>query len=157
LVEWLRENVEGSPIIVEAIAPIYHWTGRFSQYTGLPAVIGWDWHQTQQRWGYAGEVSERRLDTQRFWGDPDPEQALAYLRKYNVSYVVVGTEEVAMYPQGLAKFRDMEGLTPVFERGQYVIYRVDQSKMPVPSFETVTIDGETSTTARPIGASPTSP
>ncbi|MGH2608203.1 MAG: DUF2298 domain-containing protein, partial [Tepidiformaceae bacterium] len=132
LVDWLRENVEGTPVIVEAIAPLYHWTGRFSQYTGLPAVIGWDWHQTQQRWDYGGEVSERRFDTTRFWAGEDPEFALGYLRKYNVSYVVVGTEEVAMYPRGIEKFRAMDGLTEVFRRGEYAIYRVDQAALPAP-------------------------
>jgi YYY domain-containing protein len=147
LIEWLRENVEGTPVIVEAIAPLYHWTGRFSEYTGLPAVIGWDWHQTQQRWDYGGEVSERRLETGRFWAENDSDFARSYLRKYNVSYVVVGTEEVAMYPGGIQKFRTMDELAEVFRQGDYVIYRVDQSALPMPSFDAVTIESDTTNTA----------
>ena len=130
LIEWLRANVEGSPVIVEAVGPLYHWTGRISEYTGLPAVIGWDWHQIQQRTDYAGLVQERRFETERFFMDPSVEAARAYLRKYNVSYVVVGTEErVHGTPEGLAKFAAMEALTEVFRDGLNAIYQVDQPQL----------------------------
>jgi uncharacterized membrane protein len=133
LIDWLRENVQGSPVIVEAVGPLYHWTGRISENTGLPAVIGWDWHQIQQRTDYAGLVQERRSDTERFWKDPTIAGANNYLRKYNVSYVVVGTEERAYAtPAALAKLDIMPALTQVFSVGEYRIYRVDQGKLPAP-------------------------
>lgn len=133
LIEWLRENVEGSPVIVEAVGPLYRWTGRISEYTGLPTVIGWDWHQIQQRTDYAGLVAERRNETEVFFRDPGVEFAEGFLRKYNVRYVIVGTEErVHGSEPGLAKFETMDALTAVFRDGENVIYEVDQSKLPVP-------------------------
>jgi uncharacterized membrane protein len=133
LIRWLRENVEGSPVIVEAVGPLYHWTGRISVNTGLPAVIGWDWHQTQQRWDYSHLVQERRRATQAFFVSGDERAAELYLRKYNVSYVVVGTEELAYgTAEGLAKLATMDALTEVFRSGDYVIYRVDQTKIAPP-------------------------
>ncbi|MCX5901095.1 MAG: DUF2298 domain-containing protein, partial [Proteobacteria bacterium] len=48
-IQWLQEHGRGLPVIVEAHAPEYHWGSRFSIYTGLPVVIGWAWHQRQQR------------------------------------------------------------------------------------------------------------
>jgi uncharacterized membrane protein len=132
LVEWLRENVEGSPVIVEAIGPLYHWTGRISMLTGLPAVIGWDWHQTQQRWDYGGLVQLRRSETQQFWQSGDEAYAEYYLRKYNVRYVVVGTEEMAFAsPDGLAKLERMAALEEVFREGEYAIYQVEQAALPI--------------------------
>ncbi len=128
LIEWLRNNVKGSPVIVEAVGPLYHWTGRISWNTGLPTVIGWDWHEVAYRTAYTSLVEARRADTARFYTDANPEFAASYLRKYNVSYVVVGTEEQTFGTAfGLAKFDQMPQLTAVFRNGGSVIYRVDRA------------------------------
>ncbi len=131
LIQWLRDNIKGSPVVAEAIGPLYRWTGRISWTTGLPAVIGWDWHQVQQRGDYSSLVTARRQDTERFFSDPDVGLAEGYLRKYNVSFVVVGTmEQVYGTPGGLAKFARMPELTEVFRSGPSAIYAVDQAKLP---------------------------
>ncbi len=130
LITWLRENVQGSPVIAEAVGPLYHWTGRISEYTGLPAVIGWDWHQVQQRTDYQPLIDRRRVDMASLYTTSSTDLANQYLRKYNVSYLVVGTEEVLRgTDEGLAKFDTMPALSRVFSSGDYRIYRVDQSRL----------------------------
>jgi YYY domain-containing protein len=130
LIRWLRTNVKGSPIVAEAVGPLYSWTARIANNTGLPAVVGWDWHQMQQRTDYDVLVQRRRGDTQQFFSDPRVDVAVDYLRRYNVSYVVVGTEErVYGTEAGLAKFARMPGLTEVFRSGPNAIYQVDQSHL----------------------------
>ncbi|MBK6320080.1 MAG: phospholipid carrier-dependent glycosyltransferase [Dehalococcoidia bacterium] len=125
LIEWLRNNVEGSPVIVEAVGPLYRWTGRISEYTGLPAVIGWDWHQVQQRTDYSEQIQKRRFETEQFYRVPDQAYAMSYLEKYNVRYVVVGAEERFHGSDvGIAKFAQMPGLEEVFRSGNDAIYRV---------------------------------
>ena len=125
LIDWLRYNVEGSPVIVEAVGPLYRWTGRISQYTGLPTVIGWDWHQVQQRTDYGELIQKRRFDTEQFYRLPDQQYAMSYLEKYNVRYVVVGAEERYHGTDvGIAKFAQMPGLEEVFRNGEDAIYRV---------------------------------
>jgi hypothetical protein len=133
LIQWLRQNVEGSPVIVEAVGPLYSWSARISVNTGLPTVIGWDWHQVQQRTDYLNLVQQRRRDTALFYSVPDLDFAEQYLRRYNVSYVIVGTQERAYgTPDGLAKFESIPALEPVFRDGQSVIYHVDQDALPLP-------------------------
>jgi YYY domain-containing protein len=125
LIDWLRNNVRGSPVIAEAVGPLYHWTGRMSEYTGLPAVIGWDWHQIQQRMDYQDLIQQRRFETEQFYKSPDAASASRYLVKYNVRYVVVGTEERYHGTEaGLAKLDRMPELEKVFTSGPYAIYKV---------------------------------
>ena len=125
LIDYLRNEVEGSPVIVEAVGDLYRWTGRISWYTGLPAVIGWDWHQIQQRTDYADQIQRRRQDTEQFYETPDAGFASSYLSRYNVRYVIVGAEERFQgTPEGIAKFAAMTDLEEVFRSGEDRIYRV---------------------------------
>jgi YYY domain-containing protein len=130
LIRWLRENVEGTPVIAEAAGPLYHWTSRMSWNTGLPTVVGWDWHEVAYRTDYEHLVQLRRFETVRFYRDPSVAFARDYLRKYGVAYVVVGTTEHALgSPEGIAKFAAMPELSPVFVSGENVIYEVDQEAL----------------------------
>ena len=116
-IEWMQENVEGSPVIIEGLTDLYRWGNRVSIYTGLPAVIGWDWHQRQQRVKYASSVSERRDEIDRFYDTPLRSSALKTLNKYQVKYVYIGELERAKYHSvGISKFKNMaaDGLVQVY-------------------------------------------
>ena len=104
-------------MIIEGLSDQYRWGNRVSIYTGLPAVIGWDWHQRQQRVGYAYTVSARRVEVDQFFTSTLRLDALEVLDKYNVKYVYVGEMERAKYrEQGLKKFDRMvtDGLVQVY-------------------------------------------
>jgi len=124
---WMRENVEGTPVIVEGQTPNYRWGSRFSIYTGLPTVIGWDWHQKQQRASFGNMVDDRGRELKEFYSSPSIDSAVNFLRKYRVSYVIVGQVEQLYYPaEGIAKFAQMNGreLELVYENPKVQIYRV---------------------------------
>ena len=126
-IEWLRQNVEGSPVILEANTPTYRWGGRVSIYTGMPSVVGWQWHQQQQRWGYQGDVDRRIRDVNTIYQTEDPGQAISLLALYNVRYVYLGQLERLYYPgRGIEKFGGaLAGyLEPVFKSEAVTIYRV---------------------------------
>jgi YYY domain-containing protein len=105
-IEWLRENVEGSPVVLEAVTPLYRWGSRVSVYTGLPTVIGWDWHQTQQRPGFQVLIDQRKEAVRLMLGEVRScESIRPMLDRYNVEYIYVGPVERAYYPdEALAKF-----------------------------------------------------
>jgi YYY domain-containing protein len=127
-VEWLRENVRGLPTIVEANTPLYRWGGRVSIYTGLPALVGWDWHQKQQRSALPGEFIDRRLqDVKEFYSTTDHNRAHELLDRYDVQYIYVGPVERVHYPaEGIAKFTAQKGQLwdLVYENEQVQIYQV---------------------------------
>ena len=122
-------NVKGSPIVLEGITPTYRWGGRVSVYTGLPSVVGWQWHQEQQRWGYRPAIGERIDDVNRIYSTTDATEALSLMRKYGVEYVYVGQLERLYYPgEGIGKFdQGLNGhLEEVFQSEHVRIYRFHQ-------------------------------
>ncbi len=109
-IRWMQDNVEGSPVIVEANCVEYHWCTRFTIYTGLPGVVGWNWHQRQQRGLMSTWVEDRVAEVGNFYNSVDVEYARDFLNKYGVSYIIVGPMERAAYtPEGIAKFRQFAG------------------------------------------------
>ncbi|MGQ9598100.1 MAG: DUF2298 domain-containing protein [Anaerolineae bacterium] len=128
-IRWMLDNVVGSPVILEGHTPEYRWGGRYSINTGLPAVLGWNWHQRQQRAaGNEQEVWKRAEDVAQIYNTPVPDVAESLLRQYEVEYVVVGPLEETYYePAGLDKFERMvrQGeLQVVFRNEEVTIYRV---------------------------------
>ena len=127
-IDWLRANVEGAPVIAEGNTPLYRWGSRVSIYTGLPTIIGWDWHQTQQRFDHGDEVRRRIGQVQRLFTTSSQEEALQILREHDASYVYVGQLERLYYPEaGLAKFDQMTSgpLEVVYSNQEVKIYRVN--------------------------------
>jgi YYY domain-containing protein len=134
-IRWMQDNIEGSPVIMEGLGHReYLWCNRVSIYTGLPAVVGWRWHQVQQRIMLPAQTVEwRRSDVNQCYNTPGLEQsAISYaqeiLARYDVRYIYVGEYERAYYdPVGLAKFDQMaaQGLLRVVYDAQGVkIYEV---------------------------------
>ena len=124
---WLQENVEGSPLILEGLTPNYRWGGRISVYTGLPTIVGWQWHQEQQRRDYAWAIRERARDVDEIYRTTSASKALSLMDNYGVEYVYVGQLERLYYPRdGLRKFEDGLGeqLDEVYRNEHVRIYRV---------------------------------
>ena len=126
-IRWVQENIPGSPVIVEANQVEYHWGTRFTVYTGLPGVVGWNWHQRQQRtitphdWVYS-----RVDDVNAFYDTADLDAAGDFLQKYQVSYIILGQLERAKYlPEGIAKFNEGEGVLwhVVYQDQETTIYQ----------------------------------
>jgi uncharacterized membrane protein len=128
-IRWMQDNVQGSPVIVEGNCPEYRWCSRFTIYTGLPGVVGWNWHQRQQRGFVEPLLIENRIaEITDFYNTVDPAAAVAFLKKYNIRYIIVGQVESIYYPgAGLLKFEQYNGVfwTEVFRDGQTVIYEVN--------------------------------
>jgi uncharacterized membrane protein len=134
LIRWMQDNIQGSPVIIEGqSAHEYLWGSRISIYTGLPSIVGWNFHQTQQRTfdPLPRLVRQRASNVNAFYSVTDLESAEAMMRWYGIRYIVVGGLEKAYYPEeGLAKFDtmvDMGLLHIVYEGGEATLYEVDEN------------------------------
>ncbi len=131
-IRWMQDNVIGSPVIVEANCSEYRWCTRFTINTGLPSVVGWNWHQRQQRGVFAPQVQTRVDEVSMFYNTTDIQLVLNFLKKYDVKYIVVGQLERNIYPplpelpDGLAKFKEYEGVhwKIVYQDLETTIYEV---------------------------------
>ncbi len=130
-INWLRDNIDGTPVVLDGRTPLYRWGSRVSVYTGLPTVLGWDWHQTQQRCGLdpCPAVHNRVADVIRIYSGANEADTLVLLAQYDVDYVYVGQTERQYYPEdGLEKFVAMAEsgeLSVAYENPEVKIYRVE--------------------------------
>jgi uncharacterized membrane protein len=126
----MQDNVKGSPVIVETNCPEYRWCSRFTIYTGLPGVVGWNWHQRQQRALTPPTLVTDRVDAiGNFYTTTDIVYARDFLAKYDVRYIVLGQLENIYYPgDGLLKFEQYNGTLwkEVYNDTQTTIYEVIQ-------------------------------
>lgn len=108
-IQWLRQNIVGTPVIVEGNSGLYHWGNRVSINTGLPVVIGWDWHTKQQYSLLPGDIIDHRIqDIRTIYESPETQETLDLLHHYNVSLVYVGPLERVVYnASNFGKFNDM--------------------------------------------------
>lgn len=114
-INWFNEEVEGSPVILEAYGLSYTDYNMVSAYTGLPTVCGWQTHEWL--WRFHGIVDKesdllvadpdhdvwklyltpRHADIDIMYTSDDPDTVLSLLRQYNVEYVVLGDLERHKY------------------------------------------------------------
>jgi YYY domain-containing protein len=122
---WLRRNLRGTPVVLEAHGDPYQDFSRISMNTGLPTVLGWE-HHVKQRGNPESDVVERREAVQRIYSAGDAAAIERLLRRYHVGYVYVGWLERKTYPPaGLRKFDTANDLfEPVYENREARVYRV---------------------------------
>ena len=127
-IEWMRRNIHGLPVILEASAVDGSPGGRISAMTGFSTVIGWTSTEQEQRPGMDLLIQDR-FDTVNEIYDRPVEFALAepLLQSLDVELIYVGPYERSLYSEiGLAKFDQAvarEQLAVVYERNGVTIYR----------------------------------
>jgi len=124
-IAWLWQNVEGTPILLEASLGYYREGGlRVASYTGLPTLVGM--HEREQR--PADQVAGRETDVARMYNTTDISVFESKASEYGIRYVYVGQLERAVYAdQGLEKFEQMVALgraTRAYSNAKTVIYEL---------------------------------
>jgi uncharacterized membrane protein len=120
-ITWLNENGGGSAMAEAAkLGSSYSRYGRIAAHTGIPAVIGWDFHQVQWR-GTADPQGSRTTDIQVLFETPDWLRALEIIDRYQIEFVYIGRLERETYrPLNERKFDIFMDL--VFENAEVKIF-----------------------------------
>ena len=90
-------------------------------------MIGWQWHQEQQRRGYSWAIGERARDVDHIYRTSEMSEAIELLWEYGVEYIYIGQLERLYYPrESLSKFRDttLPSIELVYENEGVEIYRI---------------------------------
>lgn len=131
-IEWINTSIRDAPVILEASTPIYRWGSRISVYTGLPTVIGWDWHEKAHRSYLSPVIVDTRVsDVKRLYNTTSLEEFIDLINRYNIQYIYVGELEKAYYDtNGFIKFDNLKGyLTQeVYRNPGVTIYKIIHSK-----------------------------
>ncbi|GAB6105494.1 hypothetical protein JCM17039_22480 [Blautia glucerasea] len=99
-IRWLKKNIKGSPVVLEANGDSYTQYERVSAMTGLPTVLGWYVHE----WLWRNDVADLNTksgDIELIYTSKDEKQVKDLLEKYNISYIFTGSCEREKYGENL--------------------------------------------------------
>ena len=99
-IKWLKENIEGSPVVLEANGDSYSEYERVSAMTGLPTVMGWYAHEWLWRNDVA-DLNEKSGEIETIYTSTDTARVQELIEKYDISYIFVGSCEREKYGENL--------------------------------------------------------
>ena len=99
-IRWLKENIEDSPVVLEANGDSYTGYERVSASTGLPTVLGWYVHEWLWR-NDVGDLNRKSADIESIYTSQDSQEVRRLLEQYGVSYIFVGSTEREKYGENL--------------------------------------------------------
>ncbi|HPP78303.1 MAG TPA: hypothetical protein PLA23_08755, partial [Methanospirillum sp.] len=124
-IAYLR-SLPGDHIIVEAAGDDYQYTSRVSSFTGIPTIVGWQFHEYMWRGNDPeGWYGERGHHIQSLY--EDPEQTISLMERYQADLLYVGPEEMKKYNISIDDTR----LQELYRNRDVVIYQHVLSKNPV--------------------------
>ena len=95
-IRWLKENIEGSPVVLEANGDSYSEYERVSAMTGLPTVMGWYVHE----WLWRNDVADLNAkadEIETIYTSINAAEVQMLVEKYDISYIFVGSCEREKY------------------------------------------------------------
>jgi len=123
VVNWINQNIDGQPIILEAVGDSYTLFNHVSVSTGLPTVEGWIVHEWLWRGGY-DQPSIRQNDVKKIYESDNLNSLRQLLFKYQVSYIFVGDLERDAYPLlNEQNFLDI-GAKVIYQSGETRLYQL---------------------------------
>ncbi|HEY4033118.1 MAG TPA: DUF2298 domain-containing protein [Ktedonobacteraceae bacterium] len=131
-IRWLNANIQGDPVIVEAMGDDYSFYGRISAFTGLPTLMGWVGHEDQWRLTWLNnnannaEFQRRGSDIDQIYTSSDPHVVLSLMAHYKAQYLYIGPLEITKYTN-VNLYRYNAFMKVVYKAKGVTIYKVSGS------------------------------
>ena len=112
-IEWLQANSQNDEVVLSSYA-----TGNYlSAHAGNQVIIG--------HWAETSHFADRQADVVRFYHPDTPDKwRQTFVEQFNIDYVWVGAEEVALLEAGeMVDLQTWDWLLPAFSSGDVTIYR----------------------------------
>jgi len=119
---WLKREIVGQPVVLEAVGDSYTHYNHVSAMTGLPTIEGWLVHEWLWRGGY-DRPGARAAEVEVIYQGEDDLYAQQLIKKYGVKYIFLGPLEREKYPN-LREERLADWGQVVFSSGETKIYRL---------------------------------
>ena len=94
-IKWLKKNVKGSPVVLEANGDSYSGYERVSAMTGLPTVLGWYVHEWLWRDDTA-DLNEKSADIESIYTSLDAEYVILVMLYINIHIINVLTPKMGL-------------------------------------------------------------
>lgn len=98
---WINENIEGRPVMLEVNGDSYTDYCRISVRTGLPTLLGWRTHEWLWQSDGSGEIPEivtkRAEDIETIYTSETISDIESLIEEYNIEYIYVGKLEREKY------------------------------------------------------------
>lgn len=124
LVSALRGMARSGDVVAEAAGPSYQNFSRIAMHTGLPTIVGWEWH-LRQRGQDPLRISARFDALRELYTDSSATRRRAILDRYGVDWIVCGDLERRHYQlRDKDPFAGIPGVSIMAQEGRSLLYRV---------------------------------
>ncbi len=124
VIEDIRDVADSSDVLVEATGDSYTDHARISGSSGVPAVLGWEFHEKQ--WHGSDELFvDRRDDVESIYTTSDEQELRQLIDKYALTMVVVGPRERSTYGNIDMTMFDTLG-DRIIEHGAYTVFSINK-------------------------------
>ena len=120
-IQWVRENVPASSVILEATGGQYSDYARVSANSGVPTLLGWLGHEAQWRGPTDPEPGRRAPLINQIYTSESWHESKRLLDEFGVDYIYVGNKEITDFGTDFSKFAD--NLEVAYANNSVVIYR----------------------------------
>jgi YYY domain-containing protein len=120
----IRDIADSNDVMVEAIGDSYSEYARISGSSGVPTLLGWEFHERQ--WHGSDELFvDRQDDVKTIYTTSDEHELRQLIDKYDLTMVVVGPRERSTYGNINMTMFDTLG-DRIIEHGAYTVFSINK-------------------------------